>query len=278
MNKIKKVGILGVGLMGGSLSLALRKKFPEISVWGYARSQKSYNKLKKLRILNRVEREMKKVVEDADLVVLALPVEVIISYFKKITPFLKKGAIIFDLGSSKGVIEKSITKCLPKGVGFVGCHPLCGSEKSGAEFSTSCLYQEALCLITSSPQSKVTKSIKKIWEKLGSKVIFVSPQRHDKFLSYLSHLPHLISFSLTEAFPKDRLKFTLQSFKDLTRISGSSASVWADIFLSNKKNVLGDLNKFIKVLKKFEGLIKKRDKSKIIELIKKINTKQKHLL
>lgn len=278
MSKIKKVGILGVGLMGGSLSLALRKKFPGISIWGYARSQKSYNKLKKLRILNRVEREMRKVVEDADLIALALPAEAIIDHFRRIVPFLKKGTIVFDLGSSKEVIEKSIIKCLPKGVDFVGCHPLCGSEKSGAEFSTSCLYQEALCLITSTPESKATKSIKKIWEKLGSKVIFVSPQRHDKFLSYLSHLPHLISFSLTEAFPKDHLKFSLQSFKDLTRISSSPASVWADIFLSNKKNILGDLNKFIKALKKFEGLIKKRDKSKIIELIKKINIKQKYLL
>ena len=245
MSKIKKIGILGVGLMGGSLSLALRNKFPGVSIWGYARSQKSYDKLKRIKVLDRVERDLKNVVENADLVVLALPVEVIINYFRKIAPFLKKGAIVFDLGSSKGVIEKSIAKCLPKGVSFVGCHPLCGSEKSGAEFSKIDLYQEAVCLITSSPQSKATKRVKKIWEKLGSKVIFISPQRHDKFLSYLSHLPHLISFSLTKGFSKDRLKFTLQSFKDLTRISLSPASVWAEIFLSNKKNVLADLNKFI---------------------------------
>jgi len=278
MSKIKKIVILGVGLMGGSLSLALRKKFPGVSICGFARSQKSYDKLKKIRVLNRVERDLKNVVENADLVVLALPVEVIISYFKKIAPFLKKGAIVFDLGSSKGVIEKSIAKCLPKGVSFVGCHPLCGSEKSGAEFSKRDLYQGGVCLITSPSQSKATKKIKKIWEELGSKVIFISPQRHDKFLSYLSHLPHIISFSLTKGFPKDHLKFTLQSFKDLTRISISPASVWAEIFLSNKKNVLVDLNRFIKTLKKFESLIKKSDKDKIIDLIKKINTKQRHLL
>ena len=278
MKGIKKIAILGVGLMGGSLSLALRKKFPGVSIWGYARSQKSCNKLKRIRILNRVERDLKKVVEGADLVVLALPVEVIISYFKKIVPFLKKGAIVFDLGSSKRVIEKSITRYLPKEVGFVGCHPLCGSERSGAEFSKRNLYQGAVCLITSSPQSKATKRVKKIWEKLGSKVIFISPQRHDKILSYLSHLPHLISFSLTEGFSKDHLKFSLQSFKNLTRISLSPASVWAEIFLSNKKNVLADLNKFIKTLKKFESLIKKNDKDKIIDLIKKINIKQRHLL
>ena len=278
MKNVRKIGILGVGLMGGSLSLALKKKFPEASIWGFARSQRSYDKLKRIKVLGRVERNLKNVVENADLVVLALPVEAIIDHFKKIIPFLKKGAIVFDLGSSKGVIEKSITKRLPRGVSFVGCHPLCGSEKSGAEFSRGNLYQGGVCLITSSPQSKATKVVKKIWEKLGSRVIFISPQRHDKFLSYLSHLPHLIAFSLTEGFSKDHLKFTLQSFKDLTRISISPASVWAEIFLSNKKNILADLNTFRKILKKFENLIKKNDKDKIIDLIKKINTKQRHLL
>ena len=278
MSKIKKIGILGVGHMGGSLSLALRDKFPQSTVWGYARSQASYSKLKRIRVLNKVERDLKKVVENADLVVLAMPVEAIIDYFKRIIPFLKKGAVVFDLGSSKGIIEKSITKCLPKGVSFVGCHPLCGSEKSGAEFSQRDIYQGAVCLITSSSQSKATKAVKRIWEKLGSKVIFTSSQRHDKFLSYLSHLPHLISFSLTKGFSKDHLKFSLQSFKDLTRISISPASVWAEIFLSNKKNILTDLDKFIKALKKFESLIKKNDKDKIIDLIKKINSKQRRLL
>lgn len=278
MSKIKKIGILGVGHMGGSLSLALRDRFPEVSTWGYARSKKSYDKLKRMRVLNRVERDLKKVIENADLVVLALPVEVIIVYFKRIIPFLKKGAIVFDLGSSKSAIEKSITKCLPKGVSFVGCHPLCGSEKSGAESSKKDIFQKATCLITSSPQSKAAKTVKRIWEKLGSKVIFISSQRHDKFLSYLSHLPHLISFSLTDGFSKGHLKFSLQSFKDLTRISLSPASVWAEVFLSNKKNLLADLNNFMKILKKFENLIKKNDKNKIVDLIKKINTKQKHLL
>ncbi len=263
--------------MGGSMALALKEKFPRLSVWGYARSEKSYRKLKKLRILDEVSRELKRVIEGADLVVLALPIEAIIDYFRKITPFLKKGVIVFDLGSTKKVIEKSIGKCLPEGVSFVGCHPLAGSEKSGAEFSTSRLYKEALCLITSSPQSKATKKVKRIWEKIGSKVVFISPQRHDRVFSYLSYLPHIISFSLLQGTPQECLKFSPQSFKDLTRISGSPASVWADIFLSSKKNILADLNKFISALEKFQCLLRKKDKAKIIDLIKKINAKQRHL-
>ncbi len=278
MKTIKKVAILGVGFMGGSLSLAFKKEFPRIAVWGYARSKKSYLKLKKLQILDRVERELKKVVANADLVALALPIESIVDYSRKIALFLKPGAIVFDLGSSKKVIEKSIVKCLPKAVDFVGCHPLVGSEKSGAEFSRPRLYQGAICLITSSPHCSATKMVKRIWERLGAKVIFINADYHDKAFSYLSHLPHIVSFSLIESLPQGHLKFYPQSFKDLTRTSGSPASVWADIFLSNKKNILEDLNKFIGSLRKFEGLIKKKDKAKIIDLIKKINAKQRRWL
>ena len=278
MKNIKKIAILGVGFMGGSLSLALREKFPEVSIWGYARSKKSYQKLKKLCVLDEVSQELKTVVEGADLVVLALPVEAIIDYFRKIIPFLKKGTIVFDLGSTKKVIEESISKCLPAGVSFVGCHPLTGSEKSGAEFSASCLYQGSLCLITSSPKCKAAKKVKKLWEGLGSKVVFISPRSHDKIFSYLSYLPHIISFSLIQGIPEECLKFSPQSFKDLTRISGSPASVWADIFLSSKKNILADLNKFIIVLEKFQSLLRKKDKAKIIDWINKINLKQRRLL
>jgi len=275
---IKKIAILGVGFMGGSLSLALREKFPKAEVWGYARSKKSYNKLRKLKILNKVERDYKKVVQDADLIVLALPVEVIVDYLKKISLFLKRGSIVFDLGSSKRLIEKGAHKYLPKSVSFVGCHPLCGSEKSGAQFSSKNLYKNSLCLITSSPQSKATKIVKDLWKKLGTKVIFITPGYHDKVLSAVSHLPHLISFSLTQATPDNYLKFASGSFRDLTRISNSSAFVWAQIFISNKKNVLKDTDKFIKVLRKYQALLKKGDEAKIIDLINKANCKQKRIV
>lgn len=278
MQLVKKIAIIGVGFMGGSLSLALKKKFPSMSIWGYARSKKSYNKLKKLKILDRVERDLRKVVEEADIVVLALPVEAIISYLMRIAPFLKKGAIVFDLGSSKKLIETEATRYLSKDVSFVGCHPLCGSEKSGAEFSCKHLYQGALCLITSSPKNKGVKTVKRLWEKLGSRVLFISPDLHDKILSCVSHVPHFVSFSLTHLVPDNYLKFSPSSFKDLTRISGSPPWVWADIFLSNRNNILKDLKRFTEILRKFECILKEGDKKKIIALIEKANKKQRLLM
>lgn len=278
MNNIKKIAIIGVGFMGGSLALALREKFSNISIWGYSRSKKTYDKLKKLKILDKVTRDCRILIKDADIVVLALPIKAIIEYFKIISPFLKPGAIIFDLGSSKKEIETQAHRLLPKTANFVGCHPLCGSEKSGAEFSNKDLYKGALCLIACFSNQRAARTVRGLWRSLGSKVLFTKSDWHDKVLSCVSHLPHIISFSLTQFIPQNYLKYSSGSFKDLTRISNSPAAVWTDIFLSNKKNILKDLNKFIRTLKTYESLLKKGNKNKITGLIDKVNAKQRRII
>ena len=277
LSSAKKIAIIGVGFMGGSLGLSLKKVLPKIRVCGYARSQRSYTKLKKLKLLDAVEKNMAKIVEGADIVILALPVQAINDYFRRIAPFLKKGAIVFDLGSSKKSIEESAHRFLPKNVSFVGCHPLCGSEKSGAEFSRSDLYEGACCIITSSKSKQSTRIVAEVFRRLGSKVTFVSPDRHDKILSCVSHLPHLVSFSLTGAVSDKYFEFASGSFRDLTRISASPASVWGDIFLSNKRNIIKDLHKFIKVLKTYEGLIRANNKAGLKKAIDRVNIKQKRV-
>ena len=258
--------------MAGSLSLALRKKFPKSIIRGYARSQESFRKLKKLKIVNELFRDYRQTLKGANLVVLGLPVEVIPEYLKLIGPYLKPGAVVFDLGSSKLKIEES-AKELPKKVSFVGCHPLCGSEKSGARFSCEKLYKNSLCLITASPKNRAAQSVKRLWQSLGARVMFMSPAQHDKILSATSHLPHLISFSLSKAIDDKFLKFCAGSFRDLTRISSSGAHLWKDIFISNKANILKDLNGFIKILKEFEKALKSGNKAGLGSLIKQANKK-----
>lgn len=266
---MKKIAIIGVGFMGGSLALILKKKLPKAEIWGFARSQKSHRKLKKLKLLDRVETDLAKLVSGSDLVIFALPVKAICDYFKKVSPFLKRGAIVIDLGSTKELIERSARKDLPSSVSFVGCHPLVGSEKSGAEFSRGDLYQGSTCLITSSLKSKAVKVIKNFWQKVGCRAVFISVSQHDKLLSSISHLPHLISFSLSKLIRKRQLKISTTSLKDLTRIANSPASVWADIFVSNSKNISKDLKSYIKILKKYQASLAKGDRESIIKLISK---------
>lgn len=273
----KKAAVIGVGFMGGSLALALRDKFPDFVVWGYARSRASYLRIKQAGVVHKIERDLKKVVEDADFVILALPVLEIREYLKNIAKFLKKGAIVFDLGSSKELIENAAERYLPDSVSFVGCHPLCGGEKGGVEFSSRCLYAGSHCIITTPSKIKAALIVKKLWQKLGVKVTFMAPNLHDRILCSVSHLPHLVSFSITDFIPAAYWKFSPQSLKDLTRISDSPSCVWADIFLSNKENLSKDLRCFIKALKKFESILKKGDKKDLLRLIEKVNKKHKKL-
>jgi prephenate dehydrogenase len=159
----------------------------------------------------------------------------------------------------------------------VGCHPLAGSEKSGAQFSRSGLYQGATCIITSPDLHKATKVVKNIWEKIGAKVLFMPAKLHDKILSSVSHLSHIVSFSLTNSVVENYLRFAPQSLKDMARISNSPSLVWNDIFLSNKKNILNDIKKFKGILNKFEQALRKGEKDKIIQLIENANKKAKKL-
>jgi len=277
MKNIKKIAIVGVGFMAGSLAMAMRQRLGKVCVWGYARNRRSLRRIQKAKAVDRADTSLANVIRDADVVVIGLPVGLIPEYLKKIKPFLKKNSLIFDLGSSKQMVVRAAARILPSSVSFVGCHPLCGSEKSGVESSRLDLYEGALCLITASSHNKAAQQVKKIWQVLGSRVIFMSPEHHDVLLSCLSHLPHFISFSLTQLVPRSYLCFAPKSLKDLTRISNSPAYIWADIALSNRRNLIRDIRKFIAILANYERLLREGDKKKITTLLNAVNAKQRYI-
>ncbi len=275
LENIKKIGIIGVGFMGGSLALALKENYKRIEIIGYARSQASFERLKKEKIVDRIEKSKKKIAAESDILILATPVEVIIKHLKEISPFLKKGAIVVDIGSTKEQIQKQARALLPKKVFFVGCHPFCGSEKKGVEQSRGDLYQNSLCFITS--ENKASFVIEKMWKKIGSKVVRISPAVHDKIACTVSHLPHLICFALVNVVPDKYLDLSSSGFKDLTRIASSSDKLWVDIFLTNKDKILSSLDQYNKALIKFRNAIEGNDKQKLKKLINKANQKRNRI-
>ena len=194
--------------MGGSLALALKDSFPKIYLVGFARSKRSEIKLKRLSLVDEVTSDLKKLVSDSDLVVLAMPIFTIIDFLKKISLFLKPSAIVIDLGSTKRLIDKAAKKYLPENVQFVGCHPLCGSNKYGSQNADKDLYKNSICVITSN--NKAANYVRKIWRKLGSAVYYLSPISHDKMLAYISHLPHIISYSLSYLLPGKYFPFVTE--------------------------------------------------------------------
>ncbi|MBD3245431.1 MAG: prephenate dehydrogenase/arogenate dehydrogenase family protein [Candidatus Omnitrophica bacterium] len=269
----EKIALIGVGFMGGSLARALKKKFPGVTVAGFARNSRSRQKLQRLGLVDKVSSDLEEVVREADYVVLSLPVYVITEYMQKISKVLKAGCVVFDLGSTKQYIHSQAKRRLPRKVKFIGCHPLCGSEKSGAEFSREDLYRGSVCIMTSSPRSSGTRQVKKMWNQLGATVVFLTPAKHDRLLSSLSHLPHVISFCLTSCTPLTYAVQFPKSLKELTRISGSPPQVWAEIFLSNKNFLLQDIRKFREELDRAAQLISRGRQEELGKWIRKANSR-----
>lgn len=274
MKNFDRVAIIGVGLIGGSIGLALKKKRLSKEVIGVARKNKTLKDALGLKAIDKATRNIKSAVKDADLVILCQPIQAIIDSFPKILPFLKTGAIVTDVGSSKMEIVKAAHKILPRGVFFVGGHPLAGSEKRGINFASAKMFDNSICILTptSTTHKKALKVIQEFWTGLGAKTVILKPDIHDKVVAFISHLPHLVAFSLINSIPSSYLKFSSMGLKDTTRIASSDAVLWRDICLSNSPQILKAIDAFEAVLRDFKRRILNKDLS---GLNKKFSNAQK---
>ena len=267
----KRVTIIGLGLIGGSLGLAIKEARLAKKVIGASRRRSTIRKALSLGIVDSSSLDIEKSVKEADLVILATPVLKIIDITKSISKFLKKGAILIDAGSTKKDIVKSIESILPKGVDFVGSHPLAGSECSGVVYASKDLFKNAPCILTKTPRTnlKVLNKIKKFWNALGMKVEIMDPKKHDKIVSRLSHLPHAASVALSNACSKVDLHLAAGGFKDTTRVASGDPLLWKDIFITNKNNIRSDMKLLRKELLKIEKALKKDNSSELLKLLKR---------
>ncbi|MCK4532399.1 prephenate dehydrogenase/arogenate dehydrogenase family protein [bacterium] len=254
--KIKKISIIGVGLIGGSLGLALKKMNRKSEITGIGRHLHKLKRAKKIGAIDKYTTDFKKGVKNAELVILAVPVSLIPRLVKKLIPHFKDGCIVFDVGSvKKSVVEKiedmfsALTK---KSLFFIGVHPMAGSEKTGVENARRDLFYNAACIIT--PTAGTDKNalgvVKNIWNALGSRLFLMSPREHDFIVGFTSHLPHIIANCLVKevgalAGKDKRIKKILAgSFRDMTRIAGSDEKIWADICINNQIAIIESLKSF----------------------------------
>ena len=254
--KIKKISIIGVGLIGGSLGLALKKMNRKSEITGIGRHLNKLKRAKKLGAIDKYTTDFKKGVKDADLVILAVPVSLIPRLVKKLIPHFKDGCIVFDVGSVKKFvvekIEKMFSSLNKKTLFFIGVHPMAGSEKTGVENARRDLFYNAACIIT--PTAGTDKNalgvVKNIWNVLGSRLFLMSPREHDFIVGFTSHLPHIIANCLVKEVGalagKDRRikKILAGSFRDMTRIADSDENIWADICINNQVAIIESLKSF----------------------------------
>lgn len=276
----KRVTIIGLGLIGGSLGLAIKEKKLARRVIGVSRRRSTIKRALSLKAASYVTLDVECSVKDSDFVILAAPVLEIIDIAKRIAPALKRGAILIDVGSTKKEVVEKIEEALPKGVYFIGAHPLAGSEHSGVKFSDKDLFKGSICIITKTNRTDraALKKVKRFWEKIGMKVKVMNPKEHDKVISKLSHLPHAIASSLVNSCGPKHLALSSTGFRDTTRIASSPPGVWKDIFLTNRRNVLEDIRGFKEELSKIERAIDKGDSQALLKLLNKAKSIREGIL
>lgn len=260
-----KVSIIGVGLIGGSLGLALKGRGLASKIIGVGRREISLKNALKAGAVDETTLDLKEGVYDADLIVLAAPVVSILRIGKETVSYLKQGAILTDVGSTKEEIVRTLSALTRN---FVGAHPMAGSNESGVEKATASLFEKTTCVVT--PNMETSKEalsiVEDLWKKVGAKVVKMDPRTHDFLVAITSHLPHLAASSLVSLAAKEKGKavpLIATGFKDTTRIASSPSEVWSDIFLSNKEMVVSALKGYKEILSQWEELIEGEDREKI---------------
>jgi prephenate dehydrogenase len=276
--KFKKITIIGVGLIGGSIGLGIRKKRLAGEVAGVFRRKSTLRKALKAKAVDTATLSLREGVRNADVIIVASPVHSIPALVKEAARYAKKGAVITDAGSTKDWINDNVKKVLrnTRSVRFVGSHPMAGSEHAGVEYARTDLLSGAPCIVTKDKDtdSAAFRKIVSLWAALGAKVKIMSPASHDRSVSLISHLPHIVAFSLAGAVPEKDLQYAAEGFKDTTRVASSDPELWADIFLTNRDQILRSGKMFERYYRQILKAVSRGDHAATVKALKKAKAKR----
>jgi prephenate dehydrogenase len=240
------MAIAGVGLMGASLGLAVRKRSLADEVVGFGRGEENLRTAKERGALDRYELEPGRAAEGADLVVLAVPVGAMQPLAAAMVPRAARDAVVIDVGSVKRCVVEVLEPLVPPPAAFVGCHPIAGTEQSGAAHASERLLEGRWCILTPTDRTdaRALGRVRELWEAVGMRVDLMGAEDHDRLLALVSHLPHVVAWALVGAIESERvdgrdpLAYSGGGLRDTTRIAASQAGMWRDILLANRAEVL----------------------------------------
>jgi prephenate dehydrogenase len=280
MKHLRKVTVIGLGLLGGSVCLAVSRALSGVMTAGFAHRPSTRAKARRLKIADEIFDNIKASVADADIVILATPVCSFERIFREIAGVLPADCIVTDVGSTKVIPHRWADKYLPENVHYVGSHPIAGSEQRGVEFSRDDLFERALCILTTSPATNrvAVNVLKKFWSALGCFVKIMPPAHHDRIFANVSHLPHLTAAALVNASDAEELKFAGKGFMDSSRIASGPANIWADVLLTNADNISRGIDRLTAELAKLKKAIRSGDRKKIEKLLESARTKRDALV
>jgi prephenate dehydrogenase len=272
MSRWDTVAIVGVGLLGGSLGLALREQGLAHSVIGIGRSPTRLRKARQQGVVTATSTHLARSVADAELVIICTPVETIPGFAVEVARHCPDGALITDVGSTKERIVTRLDRELrkhPRRVRFVGSHPLAGSDKIGFEFARGDLFRGRVVVVTPGRHTdqKDYRRIAGLWKSLGARVVRKTPQKHDSEVATISHLPHLVASALAAGTPSSLLPLVASGWSDTTRVAAGDVELWRQILSDNRDHVLKSLTNFEKVLASFRRALDKDDHDELLRLL-----------
>ena len=263
----QRVAIIGLGLLGGSLGLALRERLLDVATTGYDRDPATRQRAAERGLVGTVCETAAEAVEGADLVVLCVPVGAMADAAREFAPALAADAVVSDVGSSKRSVQKALAEALP-GHTVIPAHPVAGTEQSGPDAGFATLFKGRWCILTppdGAPQTAIDR-LSAFWQALGAKVELMDAEHHDLVLAVTSHIPHLIAYTIVgtasdmeDVTRSEVIKYSAGGFRDFTRIAASDPVMWRDVFLSNRDAVLEMLGRFTEDLTALQRAIRSGD-------------------
>jgi prephenate dehydrogenase len=269
----QKITLVGVGLLGGSLGLAVKERRLAALISGYVRRAASVAECEKAGAVDKADTDVGRVVEGADLVVLCTPIAQMAPLVTRMLPSLERGCVVTDVGSVKASVVAELEPLVSKvGAEFIGSHPMAGAEKMGVASARADLFKGAICAITPTANSdpKTVARLEEFWSAIGARPLRLSPELHDDLVSRSSHLPHVVAselanYVLSPVHPKEQGMLCANGFRDTTRVASGSPEMWRDISLANRRNLARVLGVFIEDLQEFQIALENQDVKAIEE-------------
>jgi prephenate dehydrogenase len=263
----KRAVIVGVGLLGGSLGLALKARGLAQEVVGWGRRIDTLRPALDLKAVDRIETDLAKACLQADLVVVCTPVECIVPNVLQCLPSLAEDGLVTDVGSTKRTICDQLNSSATRN--FCGSHPLAGSDKSGVAYATAHLFENRLTIITPTTDTPPTllARTERLWQAVGSRTLTMSPADHDQAVAHISHLPHIVAAALAAGTPQALLPLAASGWCDTTRVAGGGVELWRQILQENRGPILQALENFSASLEPWIDALRRNDSQQLEQLL-----------
>jgi len=279
-NELETICVVGLGLLGGSLGMAVSRTMSKVRRIGYSHREVTCSRALKAGVIDECFSSVSEAVSEAQLVVLASPIGTFADLMREMADSLKEGCVVTDVGSTKVLPVRWGRKYLPKRVEFIGSHPMAGSEQRGVEFARADLFDDAQCIITPTAKTKLqtVRFMTEFWRSLGMRVSQMGPVLHDRVLARISHLPHALAAALVNCSDDKEMLLCGKGFLDTTRIASGPPSVWRDILMGNANNTAVAIGKVIRELSRMQKVLQEGNDKEITGTLTRAQEKRNKLV